>query len=293
MRRKAEILKYSSNKSSTKTNNLTRAEKWSQLARSSNTTNKQISRTNCKMIYTPSYASDVPGPIIELYDNETIPLYNYNTNTYAYSLYSNIPNNKQTFSPYTFSTADNIIVSNCYPSNPVQTKLFSIVINDNINNENQSQSFTFSTPIAFNINGNNRNSQTTLRIDEVTIKSIQYVIKFNGDNIFFTDVYLPDTESSYSYPIDVEPNSQFLLYFYNGIITLPTFTISMIKGYVYEYFLIVSTGFSSQYIPQISISNIDITFNVKDTNITQTGLNCEYLDGGITIKPGSYSLKTS
>ena len=58
-------------------------------------------------------------------------------------------------------------------------------------------------------------------------------------------------------------NTTFLLYFYNGIITLPTFTISMIKGYVYEYFLIVSTGFSSQYIPQISISNIDITFNVK------------------------------
>jgi hypothetical protein len=108
MRRKAEILKYSNNASSTKTNNLTRAERWAQLIRGKGQTStypqltkyiqnangeydlyiQKITSVNCPddgMIPTPTSSSDVPGPISYLVLDTNVPLYNFATNVDAYS----------------------------------------------------------------------------------------------------------------------------------------------------------------------------------------------------------------
>ena len=72
MRRKAEILKYAGNKQNTKTNSLTRSERYAHAMRNRNrvdltTTVNNVSCPDDAIIYTSSSASGVPGPSIPLY----------------------------------------------------------------------------------------------------------------------------------------------------------------------------------------------------------------------------------
>ncbi len=116
MRRKAEILQYAGNRMNTKTNSLTQSERYAQIisgkyqARAFVATYVEtvsyvrdpvldislaiITRTpnvdpTCpldNMIPVPTSSSDVPGPIINLYNDTSIPLYNYlgsDNNIYA------------------------------------------------------------------------------------------------------------------------------------------------------------------------------------------------------------------
>ena len=72
MRRKAEILKYSSNLSSSKTNNLSKKEKWAKLANAKNNSVKYCPGN--LSLATLSTSCDVPGPITILYNDNSIPL---------------------------------------------------------------------------------------------------------------------------------------------------------------------------------------------------------------------------
>lgn len=71
MRRKAEILQYKE-----QTYVLTKSQKWSNLVRAKY-------RQPCpdsQMKLVPTSSSNVPGPVILLYNNQNIPLYNYSPN---------------------------------------------------------------------------------------------------------------------------------------------------------------------------------------------------------------------
>jgi hypothetical protein len=97
MRRKAEILQYSAAKTNTKTNNFTKSEKWAQLISGNfqrrtysqqditNTTNNVLDCSSNETILTPTSSSGVPGPIMYLYNDPTVPLYNYVINR-SYSI---------------------------------------------------------------------------------------------------------------------------------------------------------------------------------------------------------------
>lgn len=122
MRRKAEILKYAGNRMNTKTNSLTKQQRYNQVisgkyqSRPYITTytdtvtyvyDKQLDMEIPIITHTPVYSnpdpdcplddmipvptssSDVPGPIIQLYNDSSIPLYNYsstmNNNVYAFT----------------------------------------------------------------------------------------------------------------------------------------------------------------------------------------------------------------
>jgi len=96
MRRKSEILKYKSNASNSQTNNLTKKQLWALIAKGSynQLSQEQLNRAmiinnkvgvlkDCSLnyiIHTPTSFCDVPGPIISLYNDDSIPLYNYNEN---------------------------------------------------------------------------------------------------------------------------------------------------------------------------------------------------------------------
>ena len=84
MRRKTEILKYSPARVSTQTNNLTKKQKFAMLAKGTYVQPQQsiLSSGNVvcpadEMIMTPTSASGVPGPVKYLYNDETVPLYNF------------------------------------------------------------------------------------------------------------------------------------------------------------------------------------------------------------------------
>jgi hypothetical protein len=91
MRRKVEILKYSNNVQSTKTNNLTKKQQWAMLVNGStqNPSQYDIINNNVKCEKDrpmSTTASDVPGKPIMLQYDETIPLYNYiNQRTFVVS----------------------------------------------------------------------------------------------------------------------------------------------------------------------------------------------------------------
>lgn len=105
MRRKAEILKYNSNSQGSKTNNMTKAQKWAGVVNGNGpvkqsrinaliNSNNNNSCPNDALIPTPTSSSDVPGPIILLIDDETVPLYNYNKNVDPYSILGITDNNQ-------------------------------------------------------------------------------------------------------------------------------------------------------------------------------------------------------
>ena len=89
MRRKAEILKYSPNTQSNQTNNTTKKHNLAQILsgkkmnRASyykNTSMTTIDCPNDDLIPTPTSSSNIPGPIIQLIYDESVPLYNYRLN---------------------------------------------------------------------------------------------------------------------------------------------------------------------------------------------------------------------
>jgi hypothetical protein len=102
MRRKAEILKYNSTQSSTKTNNLTKAQKYALVSNNNSSgglsqyyiANADLTAPICPndiSLATPSYACDVPGPLVYLHYDPTVPLYNYVTNNDAYGIINSEP----------------------------------------------------------------------------------------------------------------------------------------------------------------------------------------------------------
>jgi len=140
MRRKAEILKYSSNVQSTQTNNLTKKQKWAQIANGnyqrfsptlySATTNPATGATTYQLkcdasggiIYTPSTSSDVPGPKINLYEDPNVILYMYQSNQDAYAI---IPNKV----PYPYQIKD---LGSTLVDSPIYTNYFNPTIFGNI-----------------------------------------------------------------------------------------------------------------------------------------------------------------
>lgn len=124
MRRKAEILKYESNRMPNQTNNLTKKQKWSRLVTQPNRVTTQPDPNNPDNCPTnvpiSTTASGVPGPPMLLYEDPNIPLYNFIvTRSYAY----NVPN-ENAYWEITVNTnvglysgvADSVFLLNILPS---------------------------------------------------------------------------------------------------------------------------------------------------------------------------------
>lgn len=85
MRRKVEILKYDNNTTNTKTNNFSKKQQWSMLVNGVTKNASQIkietlNDTQCPLdefIPTLTTASDVPGKVIVLQYDPSVPLYNF------------------------------------------------------------------------------------------------------------------------------------------------------------------------------------------------------------------------
>jgi hypothetical protein len=73
MRRKAEILKYNSTKSSTQTNGITKNQLFSKIV----TTNYRPCSVDANNKPMPTNASNIPGPVMYLFENPNVKLYNY------------------------------------------------------------------------------------------------------------------------------------------------------------------------------------------------------------------------
>jgi hypothetical protein len=230
MRRKAEILKYSSNRMSTQTNNMTKKEKWAQLA---NARGKSISIfdienvicPNDALIPMPSSASGVPGSTY-LYEDPSVPLYNYtNINrTYAFD----VPNRNEYWDT-TVNTNVRIIPGS-------HETIFAIVVNRIVNNNTATYALTI--PLGIHLNGiytNDGLKNVTAIISSATL----FVYR---NNILFKDETQPvDKSMAVKFPSNLAPNSQFSATQYVGDISFSEITLELSDAYVFEFKLALTT----------------------------------------------------
>lgn len=164
MRRKAEILKYSANASSTQTNNLTKGQRFALLARGRlptpsqsalNAASKNGGVLDCSMdnmIPTPTSSCNVPGPVIYLYEDDSVPLYNYsNFNTRSYPQY--VPDNMEMWQFISF------------PNVPPSGNLYYLILNRTV--DQTQYVYDIVTPIELDFSGivPSTNSSANLTID--------------------------------------------------------------------------------------------------------------------------------
>jgi len=342
MRRKAEVLKYSNNASSTKTNNLTKAERWSQIARGNSNsqssnfptinltlidyqgnysnitvkypdiletiqtskysldTNKNIildinayqivgnsgyyyvnitkggainQCNNNILVPTPTSSSDVPGPVINLIDDETVPLYNYNKNINAYSYNSNIEQTKLwLYNP----------TSDIFLLNGKNTKILTMMVSNLVNQP--SNIFTLKFPISLYVTGTNISSNVLL--DPINnpynftglnigIQSINFSVNYNNNSVQFANPPIISISGSQTMNFDIafqEPPISSTDYYtaklYIGYITISNINLPTQPGYVYDFYLTVNSSNIN-----FQNNNINDQTNYND-NIQNTVIGC-------------------
>jgi hypothetical protein len=183
--------------------------------------------TNDNMVPTPTTSSDVPGPIEYLVKDLTVPLYNYATDTNAYSFYPNF--NSQFW---------NIIVQkDVLCLNGIDTLAFKLGILNGI--EQPSYNFSFSTPfsIYFSADVSSRESFYSSKNNITTV--ITAFVKYNDSQVTYIKPVL-DINGSSSMTFDVSINNgtqRLTVNQYSGILTVSNLNLYTRPGYVYDIYL--------------------------------------------------------
>ena len=351
MRRKAEVLQYKNNASSTKTNNLTRSQIWTQMARGNSNTqisnfpsvnltiidylgnyqtiniqypntirqspstqyllgsdgnilrdpfgkpliNKNAYRivgqngyydihinvndaASCAQdasILTPTTSSDVPGPIMYLNYDETVPLYNYSKKTASFSYDTTLPNaNKWLFNPDTNILLNNgsiksflslLITSQIDQSSynyslriPFSMFITGTNISEGVFNDPSNNPIYFPN-LVLGINSlvfNVKYSEKELTFQNNPTISIQCYNNINNGNhnnpvsLEYNDgVYnVPNTANLYPLQLDVSfsvpptnVNDSYYANVYSGIIDISNILLPTEPGYIYDFYLQMNT----------------------------------------------------
>lgn len=309
MRRKAEILKYANNSSSNKTNDLTQKQKWSFFVNNKNKLkvsktfvsfyNRDLNETyqtfykiktldnGCPntIIKTNSSAANVPGNI-DLYLDESVPLYKYKNETinygilneaYPYNILSNYESNKFILE----STP--IDVFQLYTLKPQSENTFCEI----------------NLPISLYINGVLKS--TSLRGEgniyipnnSVTIESLISNLKFNNNII--SNLTLDYQESIVNFDVSFNynklTNKDFTGVLYLQNIKIENITLNSTSNYVYDIDIaptILTDKLSS-------LGDFDITIGIM-TNIDSNNLfiqqDCSFNtinNGNINTNLNNYS----
>lgn len=295
MRRKAEILKYS-----TKDYNKQKKQNYSFLAKKHTKARPCPSSNNAK----PSSSSGVPGPIIPLFENPNIPLYNYKDASKQFT-FQNIPFDefKRIFDTFPFYNIDGF--------NNTYVNLMDIVI---LNPDNNQFQFDFSIPISLeysaNFNGIGSiadvtacqiaifNSVLDIMYSDTLISSNNITYRSPGNGL---DSDIVSSTRSISLDLAESTVGQIKVRQYIGNLILKNVTIQTVTQYVYTMFLKINTNYAeysgdndnvkpirtNQLGDDITNSNAinltDVTykyitnFNNTDPNLVNITENCELL----------------
>jgi len=247
MRRKAEILQYIPTNQNSKSNGTTKANKWSNIVNNSPTNGPVVFTQNPDLIPTPTYYSDIPGPIEYLIRDVSIPLYNYLENTNANGITSVISTDM-----WKIFSDNNVI----FP-NSSDNKLFRIVILDAV--DKPTYEITYQTPFAIFISGTEKNAINTTNnygySIQLNIDSINVDIRYNNIS---TGV---NANVSYNFsviPFGCNPPN-FSNYIYLGIMTVTIPKLPTVAGYVYD----VNLTFNGSVTPNSLNFYNDFNYNIN------------------------------
>ena len=266
MRRKAEILKYSSNRMSTQTNNLTKKEKWAQLVntRGRTTTIFDIENVICPndaLIPMPSSASGVPGSTY-LYEDPSVPLYNYtNINrTYAFD----VPNRNEYW--------DTTVNTNVGIISKVEETIFVMSIHRNVNNN--TATYSLNIPLGIHLKGTYTDGLKT-----VTTKISEARLDVYYNSRLLTDVRKiiehPYKNMTIDFSNNLLTNTEFSATQYVGDISFSNITLRLSDAYVFEFKLALTTIVEPGYVegstrptppPFTSYAYANITDSIPETN---------------------------
>lgn len=285
MRRKVEILKYSANKSSTKTNNITKKGQFALLARgglSRSTANIPANAPSCEAddaIPTPTSSCDVPGPVTYLKYESNVPLYNYsNFNTRPYSELTQSYNG-----PWQFVVLSNVIIYD----NGKNTIDYLI-----INNTISKPMFTYSITIPFSISvtgtippynpinpafTGNVNILLTDAILEIYFNAGNLVKSINLNNLSNLNVVINiprnTTSSAKSFHIN-----QFI-----GNLLFPNITLFTVSSYVYTFILTAKLDISQN---NTGLFN-SIAIVANATSVVSEAVGCTIVSSHNAVNLGS------
>ncbi len=190
MRRKAEILQYSAVSSNTKTNNLTKKEKFALIAKgTTQTISDSMSTTNVcdnPLLLVPTSSSDVPGPVEYLYNDTSVPLYNPSSSANTQNGQNYISTETTYTSKWEIDGNSNIFCTTDEESNSFSTLYIRDAIDAYVYN------FSMTIPLSIDISGTLNTIKYKSDLDfsrnDVSIS----VSTFECD-IYYNDVLLNDT----------------------------------------------------------------------------------------------------
>lgn len=235
MRRKAEVLKYSSNKVAGQTNSLTKKEKFALLVKGGIPSPSQkvmdSKKKDCpedNLILTPTSSCDVPGKVQYLYDDESVPLYNYSVfNTRTYPDY--VPTNVD---PWQFVVLSNTIIYNTQ-SKPIYYLIISNFIDQPL------YTYSIKTPIGIFLSGTAPSKYVSSDV-VVNLQSALLEIYYN-DNLVKT-VSASNIASNYNMTITIDSNpgltpKSFSATQFVGNLHFDDFQLYTSQTYVYTFVL--------------------------------------------------------
>ena len=226
MRRKAEILQY--NKNGTNNAKVSKREQFSRVA---NTTKNYRGNSNCNNTYnlqTPTYASDVPGPLKYLTLKPEVPLYMYAMNT--------LPTNENgTFNELFFHN-DNVE----FECNDSMNKTFSVV---NMDPKDIFGFFNIDIPVGLFVKG----STTIGSIREsMKITGFNMEIRNNKDNSLIQYTYqdiFPNIENN-GIIFDTSNNGNITVRQFVGVLELRNIAFNLEKYNIYDFYFSFTTDTS-------------------------------------------------
>jgi hypothetical protein len=287
MRRKAEVLKYAGNRMNTKTNSLTKTGRFAQIitgkyqSRSYTTTFTEnvsykfddllklnsvviervpvFSVFDCSqddLIPVPTSSSDVPGPIINLYNDDRIPLYNFTgmlNNAYAITdvietekwKINYIGENAPNFYTTTYDTG------NKYDTEPTETILSYIYITSAI--DQSEYIYEMSVPIGIHFEGKYKGNSTTNGFNPTitltipdggfnpqiligsNVLDINRVVEFHDNANNISDVSFNITNK----------HADFSGTMYIGMLKISNISLYTAVGYIYTANIITNVTFST------------------------------------------------
>jgi hypothetical protein len=175
------------------------------------------------MIPTPTSSSDVPGPIIQLYDDPSIPLYNYATNIRSYGIVN--PEDNSLFTTYTYNDLN--------APNETITKLFSLYLRNNIIRDYNT--YSFETPVSISLKGVGEGSLSA------SVYSVVASVYYNDTLVISSDTQTqPNTQMRIAYdfyPLSlqiVDSSQEFGIVFYTGVLQINNMVLFCQPGFVYD-----------------------------------------------------------
>lgn len=273
MRRKVEILQYKKN--TTQLYQTTKSQKWSQLANANS--NRYIICNKNPYVPSPSSACDVPGPLVYLSYDPSVPLYNYATNQNAYGTYYTNPEIDWEFKLSDDINGGNMIAATesitgtqelnmIYKSTP--NTLIGTLIIQNI--KDPITTYTFTIPIGLFATGNTVGIPSSNLITMQIIKATLNVYFYSDYNTSGADtplISIPITNAltntnmldlSMSF-IPTVTNGNFSASQYIGDIVVPNIKLNTEYGFLYDFRIYMEMKYS-QYSQYNQINNA--TFGV-------------------------------